>query len=51
MERFDAAFRPIVKILKSAFRLAGHRELAARIPSSLRRQPRAASQEGQEASG
>ncbi len=45
MKHFDAAFRPIVRILKSSFRLAGYHELAARIPSSLRRQARAASQE------
>lgn len=36
---FDKAYRPIVKLLRAAFRLAGKPELAARIPS-LRRRPR-----------
>lgn len=37
MKRFDHSYRQIVRMLVPAFRLAGHDELAEKIPTSLRR--------------
>jgi hypothetical protein len=37
---FDQTYRLIVRMLVSAFRLAGQEELAARLPTSVRRPPR-----------
>lgn len=46
---FDETYLLVVRMLASAFRLAGHRELAAKIPTSLRR-PRRGGGEGEAAS-